>query len=166
LDKLMGLMTSSKSDQWATPQTVYNNAIKLLGIDPQWDLAADEANTKCLHYIDESQDSLKTKWPSGEVCWLNPPYGKLLKKFAEKCIKEIESSAPPDQVVWLIPSRTDTQWFNLLSNHPNCSKVIFLKGRIKFGVGTTDAPFPSVIIVMDAKHSGNPEVLFNIEVRK
>ena len=47
-----------------------------------------------------------------------------------------------------------------------CSKIIFLKGRIKFGSQTTDAPFPSVVIVMDSNHSGSPEVQFNVEVRK
>ncbi|MGI9556052.1 MAG: DNA N-6-adenine-methyltransferase [Cyanophyceae cyanobacterium] len=160
------LMFSSVTDQWATPLKVYDNVISHLNLDPQWDLAADQSNSKCTNFIDESQDSLKTKWPSGEVCWLNPPYGKLLKKFVDKCVTELEGSAPPSKVIWLLPARTDTKWFNSLSKHPNCSKVIFLKGRIKFGSETTDAPFPSVVIVMDSNHSGSPEVQFNVEVRK
>ena len=68
------LMFSSVTDQWATPKTVYDNVIKVLNLDPQWDLAADESNSKCPHFIGEQQDSLKTKWPVGEVCWLNPPF--------------------------------------------------------------------------------------------
>jgi hypothetical protein len=43
---------------------------------------------------------------------------------------------------------------------------MFLKGRVKFGDGKTDAPFPTVVIVMDANHQGSPEVRFNVEVRK
>lgn len=90
----MNLMTSSATDQWATPQVVYDNIIDHLGIDPQWDLSADSTNTKCPNFIDEKQDSLVTKWPSGEVCWLNPPYGNMLKKFALKCATEFDGPNP------------------------------------------------------------------------
>ncbi len=55
------LMFSSVTDQWATPLKVYNNIISHLNLDPHWDLAADQINSKCTHFIDESQDSLKTK---------------------------------------------------------------------------------------------------------
>ena len=157
---------SSKTDQWATPQHIYDNIIQMVGVNPQWDLAADENNTKCVNYITEQQDSLQTKWPADEICWINPPYGNMLKKFAKKCVEEMESSAPPSKVIWLIPARTDTVWFNLLANHPKCSKVMFLKGRVKFGDGKADAPFPTVVIVMDSKHQGSTEVSFNNEVRK
>ena len=129
----MNLMTSSATDQWATPQVVYDNIIDHLAIDPQWDLSADASNTKCPNFIDEKQDSLVTKWPDGEVCWLNPPYGNMLKKFALKCASEFDGPNPPAKVVWLVPARTDTSWFNTLTTHAKCSKVMFLKGRIKFG---------------------------------
>ena len=123
----MNLMTSSATDQWATPQVVYDNIIDHLGIDPQWDLSADSTNTKCPNFIDEKQDSLVTKWPSGEVCWLNPPYGNMLKKFALKCATEFDGPNPPAKVVWLVPARTDTSWFNTLTTHAKCSKVLFLR---------------------------------------
>jgi hypothetical protein len=43
-----------------------------------------------------------------------------------------------------LPARTDTRWF-----HDYCLKgeVIFLRGRIKFGGATQNAPFPSMIVV-------------------
>ena len=156
----MNLMTSSATDQWATPQVVYDNIIDHLGIDPQWDLSADSTNTKCPNFIDEKQDSLVTKWPSGKVCWLNPPYGNMLKKFALKCATEFDGPNPPAKVVWLVPARTDTSWFNTLTTHAKCSKVLFLRGRIKFGNQTKDAPFPSVVIVMDSDHEGSIDVSF------
>lgn len=45
----------------------------------------------------------------------------------------------------LVPSRTDTKWF-----HDWCygkAEIRFIKGRIKFGGSTNNAPFPSILVI-------------------
>ena len=55
---------------------------------------------------------------------------------------------PKDTLVaCLIPARTDTKYW-----HDYCmkaNKIMFVKGRLKFGDGTGSAPFPSAVVIFD-----------------
>lgn len=79
----------------------------------------------------------------GEKVFCNPPYGRGLGLWVEKCYTE--SQKPDTLCVMLIPSRTDTQWFHKYIYHK--SEIRFIKGRLKFGDGKTPAPFPSMIVI-------------------
>jgi len=46
---------------------------------------------------------------AGETVFCNPPYGKAIGKWVEKCYKENLKGVA---VVMLIPARTDTSWFH------------------------------------------------------
>tara|TARA_R100000700_G_C3127443_1_gene113994 strand:- start:234 stop:428 length:195 start_codon:yes stop_codon:yes gene_type:complete len=48
----------------------------------------------------------------------------------------------------LIPSRTDTKYWHEFI-FPNAHKIMFIKGRLKFGGHQNSAPFPSAIVVFD-----------------
>lgn len=51
-------------------------------------------------------------------------------------------------VIWLlIPSRTDTKYFQRLMD--DGMLLYFIKGRLKFNDGNMGAPFPSVLIEMN-----------------
>lgn len=47
-------------------------------------------------------------------------------------------------VVCLVPSRTDTTWWHKVAKR---GQVIFLRGRLRFGLSSTPAPFPSAIVI-------------------
>ncbi|WP_267885193.1 DNA N-6-adenine-methyltransferase [Liquorilactobacillus hordei] len=72
--------------------------------------------------------------------FLNPPYGRELKKWVKKASET--KLAKGQFLVMLIPSRTDTSyWHDYIFNK---AKIKFLRGRLKFtinGVQKDAAPF-------------------------
>ena len=80
---------SSQTDQWATPQAVFDWLDGHLG-PYDLDAAADSTNHKCANYIGSDVDALTVPW-SGSRVWLNPPYGRGLGRWATKAIEEIDA---------------------------------------------------------------------------
>ena len=143
-----GLMFSSKSNEWATPQDFYNKLNAEFGftLDP----CATPTTAKCSSYYTKDDDGLSKDW-SGHTVFMNPPYGRKQKDWIEKAFQEGEKSNTT--VVALVPARTDTKaWHNYCMK---ASEIRFVKGRLKFGQGaskTNSAPFPSAVVVF----SGSP----------
>jgi site-specific DNA-methyltransferase (adenine-specific) len=137
------VMFSSKSKVWETPQELYD----YLSYDYKFTLdpCASANNTKCKKFYTEDDDGLTKSW-EGETVFMNPPYGRDIKKWLKKAYTE--GQKPNTVVVCLIPSRTDTKYW-----HDYCMKawkIHFIKGRLKFKNGTgsnNSAPFPSAVIV-------------------
>ena len=141
-----GLFTS-KTDDWETPQWLFDELDKEFGFT--LDVCATAENAKCETYINQKNDGLSTRW-AGEVCWMNPPYGREIGKWVQKAMEE---SLKGTTVVCLLPARTDTRWFHdyiwdAEKHQPQEGvKVRLLKGRLKFGGSKNSAPFPSMIVV-------------------
>lgn len=145
-------MFSKASDEWATPQDLFDS------LDAEFhfelDAAATSENTKCGFWnaVDgSSKDALACSWVGGKrsSVWLNPPYSKC-RQFIAKAAEEARNGCT---VVCLVPSRTDTRWWHDYvwdreTHQPRPGvEVRFIKGRLKFGNATAGAPFPSVVIV-------------------
>lgn len=143
------VLTSSKSDEWATPQDffdVVNDEFKF-----KWDIAATAENTKCKKWSD---DSLTKNWTKKGWCWCNPPYSKV-KEFSKMCC---EQSIYGGKFVLLIPARTDTRyWYDYIKY---ANQIRFIKGRLKFGEGIHAAPFPSALVVFGKCVAIGNEVTF------
>ncbi len=45
----------------------------------------------------------------------------------------------------LLPARTDTRWFHDYIYHK--AEIRFIKGRLRFGDSSANAPFPSMIVI-------------------
>lgn len=73
-------MMSSNTDQWATPQHVFDALDREFGFN--LDVCADGSNHKCDRYYTREQDGLKQPWEG--VCWMNPPYGRTIGKWVRK----------------------------------------------------------------------------------
>lgn len=133
------VMFSSATDQWATPQSFFNewNALFHFTLD----VCADAQNAKCERFFDLAADGLKQDW-SLEVCWMNPPYGREIGRWVKKAYTESLYGAT---VVCLLPARTDTAWWH--DYVLPFAKVTFIRGRLKFGDSTNSAPFPSAVAV-------------------
>lgn len=56
-----------------------------------------------------------------------------------------ESRVDNTVVVLVVPSRTDTKWFQNYCLHR--SEIRFVKGRIRFGDSNMNAPFPTMIVI-------------------
>ena len=53
------------------------------------------------------------------------------------------------EVLILVPARTDTKWWEVLSDaYP---LVCFIRGRLRFGGRTSGAPFPSAIAYLGSR---------------
>ena len=135
------VLFSSKTDQWETPQDFFvqlDNEFHFT-LDP----CADEANHKCERYFTKEQDGLKQDW-SGEVVFCNPPYGRKVGKWVEKCFREVYQGNCKC-VVLLVFANTDTKWFHDWIYHK--AEVRFIKGRLRFGGGRVNSPKPSMVVV-------------------
>ena len=130
---------SSKSDEWSTPQDLYDELNKefIFTLDP----CATINNHKCDKYYTIDDNGLYKSW-RGERVFCNPPYSDI-KRWVIKCNEEAKNINTI--CVMLIPARTDTKWF-----HDYIYKKVevrFIKGRLKFGDSKNSAPFPSMIVI-------------------
>jgi phage N-6-adenine-methyltransferase len=137
----LNVLFSHKSDNWATPQWLFDKLNKNYNftLDP----CASQDNAKCSKFYTESDNGL-TKSYTNETVFVNPPYSKtydwVFKAFHE-------SLRGDTTIVMLLPARTDTKWFHEFCLDPILVKsVTFIKGRLKFGGHKNSAPFPSMVV--------------------
>lgn len=144
------LMFSSASDEWATPQDLFDRLHA--EFDFHIDLAATARNSKCCDCFTKEGDSLKQDWiGTANRGWLNPPYSRnLCAQFIAKAAAERLKGF---LTVMLLTARTDTKAFH--QHIYNAEKwqarpgveIRFLPGRVKFGGSVNSAPFPSMVVV-------------------
>jgi len=135
-------MPISQTDDWATPQNLFDelDAIHHFTLD----VAASSTNHKTENWfgLDHAnpllRDGLAMSWENNRV-WCNPPYGRQIKDWVKKAHYESVNA----EIVMLLPARTDTAWFH---DYAIQHKVTFIRGRLKFGNGTSPAPFPSILV--------------------
>lgn len=84
--------------------------------------------TRALYHITPPEDGAAQPWEA-ETIFCNPPYAKARERWVERCIEAAEAGS---RVVLLMPSHTDTRLFHHCL--ATASHVVFIKGRVKFGV--------------------------------
>ena len=141
---------TSRTDEWGTPKNFFDRLHKEFNftLDP----CASGHNAKCEVYYTIEDDGLTKDW-RGESVFCNPPYGRKIAKWVEKCWEESRKSNT--LVVMLIPARTDTRYWHEWI-FPYAKEIRFVKGRLKFegGAGNENsAPFPSAVVVFDPEWS-------------
>ena len=126
----MSVHFKSQSVDWATPKAVY-----------------DELNKEFAFNFDPCplggvvfMNGLEMNWGTSTFC--NPPYGREIGKWTKKAVEEAEKGKT---IVLLIPSRTDTRWWQ--DDIMKATEIRFIKGRLKFGNATNSAPFPSALAI-------------------
>ena len=131
-----------RGDDWQTPQDLFDERNEEFGftLDP----CADDLNHKCPKYYTKEDDGLKQSW-GGETVFCNPPYGKQIGKWVRKAWEE--SRKHSTTVVMLLPASTDTRWFH--DYIYETAEIRFIKGRVRFGNATINAPFASMIVILD-----------------
>lgn len=164
-------MTSSKTDQHATPRKLAAELVQEFGIET--DVCADASNAVVPKFFSLEQNGLLQEWKG--VNFMNPPYGKGEKVCGPKCEKKkcakrgshclvyvpsindwmrkaTESADAGAIVVCLVPSRTDARWWHdwiepvRLGRKPG--HLRFIRGRLKFGNAKSTALFPNAIVVL------------------
>lgn len=136
----MNIHFSSKTNDWATPQDLFDKLNNHFNFT--LDVCASSDNTKCSEYFTEEDDGLKQDWTATPgAAWMNPPYGREIGKWMHKAY---ETGQQGKTVVCLVPARTCTAWWH---DYAAKGDVLFLRGRLKFGNAKNSAPFPSAIVV-------------------
>lgn len=121
---------SHKSDVWAIPFWLYDWFINECGYYDPCPLGGGDS------------DALLSDWGDRDY-FINPPYSDILR-FVRKSIDMYEQYHRKNDVVLLLPVRTDTKWFQVLSDY-GCH-IRFIRGRLKFGGSKAGAPFPSMLV--------------------
>lgn len=134
------VMFSSKSNEWSTPPSFFNEVNKEFNFN--LDPCSTDENHKCDKYYTIKDDGLSKDW-SGHNVWCNPPYGRNIGKWVEKCYRE--GCKDNTLVALLIPARTDTKYFHDYILHR--AEIRFIPGRLKFGNSNNSAPFPSMLVI-------------------
>lgn len=134
------VMFSSKNNEWSTPPSFFNEVNKEFNFN--LDPCSTDENHKCDKYYTIKDDGLSKDW-SGHNVWCNPPYGRNIGKWVEKCYRE--GCKDNTLVVLLIPARTDTKYFHDYILHR--AEIRFIPGRLKFGNSNNSAPFPSMLVI-------------------
>ncbi len=138
---------SSNSDSWETPQDLFNELHR--EFEFTLDVCATHKNSKCKRFFSEETNGLIQDW-TGEVCYMNPPYGREVSWWVKKAR---DSAVDGATVVCLLPARTDTRWFHdyiwdrATHKAQTGVEIRLLKGRLKFGGSKNSAPFPSMIVI-------------------
>lgn len=147
-----GAVMSSDSVEWWTPPEIMDLVYEFFGdegidIDPCSNSNDPlEANVSARTHFSEDDDGLSKEW-NGTV-FMNPPYGRQIKKWVNKNLSEFDKYKKDSLL--LLPNRSDTKWFKPLKKHSMC----LVDGRLKFIDGETgsvadkNATFPSVIVLL------------------
>ena len=151
--KTRSVMFSSATDEWATPQSIFDKLDKKYNftLDP----CSTHSNAKCEKHYTIEEDGLSQSW-AGESVFVNPPYSNISDWVRKAHYESTENGAT---VALLIPSRTDTKYW-----HSYCMKakeIYFVEGRLKFGgpaAAQNSAPFPSAVIVFDGSSDKTPDI--------
>lgn len=142
----MDVHFSSKTDDWATPQSFFNRLDNEFNftLDP----CANELNAKCPKFFTKDDDGLTQSW-AGERVFMNPPYGRVIGDWVRKAYEEAQNDNTV--VVALIPARTDTKYWH--EYVMKAKEIRLVKGRLKFGDGRNSAPFPSAVVIFEKRES-------------
>lgn len=150
------VLMSQGAGEWGTPPALFRWADEYYG-RLTLDAAATADNTLLLRYWDKRADALKQDW-RGERLWINPPYGRQIDGWIKKAIEtNFAARTGTTSQVFLLPARTDTHWFARAWHE--AQHVLFIAGRIKFVGAEASAPFPSVIVVFDARLQRRVELI-------
>ena len=127
------ILFSSLRTDWKTPQQLFDK------LDTEFSFDYDPCpSTPQFNGLTE---------PWGSTSFVNPPYNRAIANWLKKALAEHRQGKT---VVFLLPARTDTEWFHEIIL-PNATELRFLKGRLKFSGHKNSAPFPSMIVIFRAQ---------------
>ena len=151
---MQAALMSSNSAEWYTPPELEHMIRRSALVGDKWSLdpCADPGRLIPAeeHWTIEDNAMIKTfrkHYKHYVSVFINPPYGRQIGKWVDRF--NARFSAGTDYIqAWLVPARTDTQWFQSLVSAP--CVLVFLRGRVKFhgpNGSTNPAPFPSAVVL-------------------
>lgn len=131
-------LMSSKRDSWNTPQVVLDYVRDFNGGRIGFDPCPNEHSIVNPIGHTQGRDGLEMDWRGCGLVYVNPPYGRQIGKWVDRCRQVGYGS----EVVALLPVRTDAKWFEGVWT---ADVLCFWRGRLRFMGAPSSAPFPSVV---------------------
>lgn len=110
--------TGTSNGEWYTPLHIVEKVRKLSGslqidLDPFSCAEAQRVVNARIYYTKE-QDALLQTWPTVDLLFANPPYGRnILGPMVDRLVDEYTKGTYL-QGIFLVNNATDTQWFHQL----------------------------------------------------
>jgi len=149
MKKLNKGMMSSRSSEHLTPKIILDAVLETMrhiDLDPCAEIPdpGQPFNVPARTHYTKIDDGSSRLW-HGNV-YMNPPYGREIKKWVEWLMLNYNSGGLT-QAIALVPARTDTKWWSMLTED---SLLCLIRGRLKFinEGNTTSAPFPSAVFYL------------------
>lgn len=135
---------STGQDEWPTPRWLFDMLDSEFGFD--LDVCASADNALCERYYTKEDDALtKDWWRDGNAAFCNAPYSRAAGGIGAFLAKGRDAANHLTTAVFLVPARPDTEWWARYVMQAD--EVRLLQGRLKFGDGTGNAPFPSAVVI-------------------
>lgn len=148
------LMTSSLTDEHATPQDLFDALNAEFGFT--LDVSATAENAKCARYFDKEVDALTQSWApldeqDGGPGFMNHPYSQHYA-FLQKAF--LTAMNGERTMVCLAKVDTRTKWW---WDFCRFGQVRFLEGGLVFGGAESGAPFPNAVVIFPQDMATNPK---------
>lgn len=137
-----GVLHSSKNQCWQTPDHVLD-VVRQVGpiyLDP---CSVESNPTGAERVFTPATDGLRNTWGGSldyqALVYVNPPYGREVKDWADKAIAEAARGIP---IVMLTASRPGAAWCQRVM--ASADVLCFWRGRIRFRGAPASAPFDSL----------------------
>jgi phage N-6-adenine-methyltransferase len=142
-----GIMADVKQEWFNRPKIDYETPDDIFEpLDLEFgftlDVAAHEGNAKCKDFFTEDDNGLLQPWHG--VCWMNPPFGRVMKKWVKKAFEEWKRGST---VVCLLPARTNTAWWH---DWVMQGEIRFIRGEVTFKGQKNGLWMPMAIVVFRA----------------
>ena len=131
----------SESEEYETPKEIFEPLQKEFNL--QLDVCASSSNHKLDNYFNKEDDALTKDWHKQGNFWMNPPFGRQLKKWVQKSHEESQKGVVG---VSILPVRSNTLWWHKYIIDTK-AEVRFLKGEIKFGDCKRGLWLPFAIVI-------------------
>ena len=157
-DNLMRTVVgSSATSEWNTPGEHLDLVVKVLGVIDLDPCSNPTAMVPATRHFTVADDSLAQPW-RGRI-FMNPPYGRVITKWTQKFVQSYCSGEMTEGLA-LVPSRTDTKWFQHF--YPHRAAICFIDGRLHFSGHKNSAPFPSALVYLGQRLDRFAEVFHRV----
>lgn len=148
----------SLSDEYETPQEVYDQLCYGYAIFPKLDVAASLANSKCENCIIMSEDALTNDWitplESDPVdVWCNPPHS-MTEKFVRKAVQQWAKYNM--NIMMIIPANSICTKYakECIEPHAEYHPIFFRPKFLRDGKPSDDPSRNSYFVVIWRKRNG------------
>lgn len=161
-DIMLDIYKGSRAEDFRTPKAFLEFLHEEFLFVPYLDACASDFNYLAPTYYTKEDSCLAAEW-EGPV-FINPPYGRAIVPFLEKCNEQILTNPDTKRIMALLPARIDTKWFHDIVCK-GATRVYLIKGRFNFSHKTAvkgaNAPFCSMLVEYNqsGRYHDMPQIL-------